>query len=496
MKHATPKISTRTAIIATFVPSLLFISAFGLIAASTLGGAYAAEMVFATAAALLMIGIGNWWILHSLVNPLKSVKAFGQKILQGDLTATAGTPSNSAVADIEKIIDALKDMLLSIVYDVRGSAISIDTTVLAVHKNNETLSRLSEAQSESIRITSATLRDLSATLTQNSENAGQASAQIEAASKQIAACNKLVREVATTMDGIKGSSNKIADIVSVIDGIAFQTNILALNAAVEAARAGDQGRGFAVVAKEVRLLAGRAAQEAKDIRKLVSLAVENIEFGSSLVSKTDQAMLGVVSSIRGVHDYMSVIASASVEQSDNMNQITEAIDEFASMTHENSELAAKALEATLTLKSGAKSLAEGVSGFALGSDAGTADEALDLVQKATAFAREAGLQALIDDVNKLNKGRFVYKDLYISIYGLDGFVKAHGANRHFVGVDTAQVKDTSGKPFIAEILDVGTRSKTGWVDYLFAHPTTQEVKPKASYLELIDDVVITCGCYV
>jgi len=480
----------------TAATSLVGIAGLGVTAGIQLNGAASVAIWIATAVAMTVVGCCNWLLMGRVFAPLGDLVLFGEKILQGDLTAVPKTPAFAEVGEVQRIISSLKDTLLTIVYDVRGGAISIDTTVLSVHTNNQTLSQRNESQSQSIKATSANLADLSATLAQNSENAVNASQQIRAANTQVAGCNQLVRQVASTMESIRSSSNKIADIVAVIDGIAFQTNILALNAAVEAARAGEQGRGFAVVASEVRSLAGRSASEAKNIRKLVTEAVQNVESGSALVSKADQAMLEVVSSIKGINEYMSAIAAASSEQTTNMAQIAGAVEEFAAMTHDNSDLATKALAASVTLKESAKSLAEGVSGYFLGSEAGTADEAQSLVQKAVALAKEEGLQALIDEVNQLNKGKFVYKDLYLSLYGLDSKVKAHGANRHFVGVDASQVKDTSGKAFITEILEEGRRNGSGWVNYLFAHPTTQEIRPKASYLELVGDVVISCGCYI
>jgi len=490
------KLSARRLTVVTTAISLACTAGFGISAGSQSDGAASIAIWLTTVAAMGVVVYGNGLLIGRVLDPLSDVIAFGEKVLQGDLTAVPKRSALSEVQAVQRIVSALKDALTTIVYDVRGGAISIDTTVLAVHSDNQALSLRNEAQSSAIQSTSQTLRELSITLAQNSENAVHASSQIKAADAQVAQCNELVRQVASTMQSIKSSSDKIAEIIGVIDSIAFQTNILALNAAVEAARAGEQGRGFAVVASEVRNLAGRSAQEAKDIRRLVTQAVENVEAGGLLVEKADQAMVAVVGSIRGINEYMSAIAHASAEQTVSLHQITDAIGEFASATQENSELATKALAATEALKEGAKSLADGVSAFDLGSEAGTAEEAESLVKKAVAMAHQEGLDALVDDVNKLNKGKFRNKDLYISIYGMDGYVKAHGSNRHFVGVHTGQVKDTSGKSFIAEILEVGRRNGSGWVNYLFAHPSTQEIMQKASYLEVVDDRVITCGCYV
>jgi|GEM_PF-2550435 methyl-accepting chemotaxis protein len=476
--------------------ALTSIGGLGAAAAVQSDGAVSVAVWVITAIALGLVGVGNGLVMGRVLAPLTEVVTFGEKVLQGDLTTAPKTTALGEVQAIQQMVAALRDTLMTIVYDVRGGAISIDTTVLTVHGDNQSLSVRNEAQSTSIRKTSQTLRELSTTLAQNSENAVHASAQIKAVDAQVAQCNELVRQVATTMQAIRSSSDTIAEIIGVIDSIAFQTNILALNAAVEAARAGEQGRGFAVVAAEVRSLAGRSAQEAKDIRRLVTQAVDNVEAGSVLVDKADQAMVAVVGSIKGINEYMSAIAHASAEQTDNLHQITDAIGDFAAATQENSELATKALAATEALKEGAKSLADGVSAFQLGSEAGTAEEAEALVKKAVAMAQQDGVDALVVDVNRLNKGRFRNKDLYISIYGLDGYVKAHGSNRHFVGVHTGQVKDTSGKSFIAEILEVGQRQGSGWVDYLFAHPATQQILPKASYLERVGNMVITCGCYV
>ncbi|MEC4723550.1 methyl-accepting chemotaxis protein [Noviherbaspirillum sp. CPCC 100848] len=435
------------------------------------------------------------WLVRRIVAPLREAVVIGQKMIQGDLTIHFSARGTGEIAAVQDVLKDLKDTLFNIVRDVRSGSIAINTTALSVNSDNATLSARNETQAGSIEETAASLEELAATVKQNADAAMQANNVVNCAADLAAKGGDVVRDVVTTMDAIRSSSHKIEEIIGVIDGIAFQTNILALNAAVEAAHAGEQGRGFAVVASEVRSLAQRSAQAARDIKSLITDSVEKVESGAHLVDEAGRAMKQIVTSVEDVAGYVKSIANSTQEQSLGIQQVNHAMVQFEVMIQENTELVTNALKASTNLKSSAASLSDAVVDFKLGSEIGTADEAVELVKKAVTMAKAEGLQALIEEVGKLNKGKLVYKDLYIGIYGFDGFIKAHGANRHFVGSDTSRTRDKNGKAFIADMITIGKAKGSGWVEYLFAHPTTQEIKTKASYLERFDDVVITCGCY-
>jgi methyl-accepting chemotaxis protein len=212
------------------------------------------------------------------------------------------------------------------------------------------------------------MEELSSTVRQNADNAQQANRLAQSASEVAAQGGQVVTEVVGTMRGISESSRKIADIINVIDGIAFQTNILALNAAVEAARAGEQGRGFAVVAGEVRNLAQRSAGAAKEIKQLITDSVERVEHGSALVDRAGSTMTDVVDSIRRVTDIMAEISAASVEQSSGVSQIGEAVTQMDQVTQQNAALVEQMAAAASSLRNQASELVETVSVFRVGSD--------------------------------------------------------------------------------------------------------------------------------
>jgi methyl-accepting chemotaxis protein len=235
-----------------------------------------------------------------------------------------------------------------------------------IAQGNNDLSRRTEEQASALEETAASMEQLSATVKQNADNAKQANQLAMGASTVAVKGGEVVSQVVTTMKGINDSSKKIADIISVIDGIAFQTNILALNAAVEAARAGEQGRGFAVVASEVRSLAGRSADAAKEIKGLITASVERVEQGTALVDEAGATMTEVVTSIRRVTDIMGEISAASSEQSAGVAQVGEAITLMDQATQQNAALVEESAAAAESLKQQAQQLVQAVQVFELG----------------------------------------------------------------------------------------------------------------------------------
>jgi len=265
-------------------------------------------------------------------------------------------------------MQALKDMtgnLQTLVSQVRSGTDTIATASGQIASGNQDLSSRTEQQASSLEETASSMEELTSTVKQNADNARQANVLAQSASGIAVKGGDVVGQVVGTMASINESSRKIVDIISVIDGIAFQTNILALNAAVEAARAGEQGRGFAVVASEVRNLAQRSAAAAKDIKQLIGDSVEKVETGSQLVEQAGRTMTEIVASITRVTDIMAEITSASVEQSSGIEQVNTAIVQMDQVTQQNAALVEQAAAAAESMQDQAARLSEVVSVFKL-----------------------------------------------------------------------------------------------------------------------------------
>ncbi len=296
------------------------------------------------------------------------------RVAEGDLTANADAEQNTVglMADLSRMQSSLQRL----VAQVRDSTVSITHASTEIAQGNSDLSTRTESQASALEETAASMEELSSTVHQNADNAHQANRLALDASTVATQGGEVVAQVVDTMRGINDSSRKIADIIGVIDGIAFQTNILALNAAVEAARAGEQGRGFAVVASEVRSLAQRSAEAAKEIKGLITTSVERVEEGTQLVDKAGATMTEVVTAIRRVTDIMGEISAASSEQSTGVAQIGEAITQMDQVTQQNAALVEQSAAAAASLRTQAQELLHAVAAFRLDAAEGTRTAAL------------------------------------------------------------------------------------------------------------------------
>ena len=336
----------------------------------------AAELQALTGASLIGGGLGAtllaallaFWLARNITRPLRRAVELAQQVAQGDLSAKVEVTSKDETG---QLLAALKDMntsLVGIVGQVRQGTDTIATASSQIAAGNLDLSSRTEQQASSLEETAASMEELTSTVRQNADNARQANQLAVSASSVALKGGSVVGQVVGTMGEINASSRKIADIIGVIDSIAFQTNILALNAAVEAARAGEQGRGFAVVATEVRSLAQRSAAAAKEIKTLIGVSVDKVEQGSQQVAEAGRTMDEIVHSVRRVTDIMAEIMAASQEQTQGIEQINQAIVQMDQVTQQNAALVEEAAAATQALQEQAADLTRVVGVFKLDSE--------------------------------------------------------------------------------------------------------------------------------
>ena len=319
-------------------------------------------------AALLLAAALGWLITRSLVRELggepRTAAAVARAVAGGDFTQPIAVKDGDTTSLMAQLA-AMKDGLAQVVSQVRRGSESVAMASSEIAQGNQDLSARTESQASALEETAASMEQLGATVRQNAESASQANALARSASDVAVRGGEVVGQVVETMKGINESSQRIADIIGVIDGIAFQTNILALNAAVEAARAGEQGRGFAVVASEVRSLAGRSAEAAKEIKQLISASVERVEQGSAMADQAGETMTEVVQSIRRVTDLMGEINAASSEQASGVAQVGEAVTQMDQATQQNAALVEEMAAAAGSLSSQAQELVQAVAVFKL-----------------------------------------------------------------------------------------------------------------------------------
>ena len=321
---------------------------------------------------VVVILVGATLLIRSIREPLRDANALAARIAEGDLSAHIDTSRGDEFGDLMKSLQRMNESLAGMVRQVRQSTDHIAHASADIASGNQDLSTRTEQTSGDLQATASAMEQLTGTVQQSAGNARQASQLASSASSVAQRGGSVVQEVVSTMDEINASSKKIADIIGVIDGIAFQTNILALNAAVEAARAGEQGRGFAVVAGEVRSLAGRSAEAAREIKALIGASVQKVDSGARLVAQAGDTMQEIVESVRRVADVVSEITAAASEQSTGIAQINTSIANLDQMTQQNAALVEQSAAAAQSMREQAAQLAQAVAVFKVAGHAGAA----------------------------------------------------------------------------------------------------------------------------
>ena len=355
------------------------------------------RLVLAVCVAGLVFGVVvatvlGWLLVRAIVRPLQAAVKIAGGVAQGDLTQTIEVRSNDETGRLMAALKDMNDSLVEIVTRVRAGTDNIATASNEIADGNLDLSSRTEQQAGALEETASSMEELTSTVKQNADNARQANVLAGSASEVAGKGGVVVSQVVETMGAINASASKIVEIISVIDGIAFQTNILALNAAVEAARAGEQGRGFAVVAGEVRSLAQRSAAAAKEIKLLIDDSVEKVHHGAALVDQAGATMTEIVQSVSRVTDIMAEISAASQEQTAGIEQVNSAIAQMDETTQQNAALVEEASAAAQSLQQEAATLARTVGAFRIAEAAQRASVAAPKVA-APQLAKPAGRPA-------------------------------------------------------------------------------------------------------
>ncbi|MFL6623087.1 MAG: methyl-accepting chemotaxis protein [Sulfurifustis sp.] len=439
-----------------------------------------------------LVGLGAWNNIG--MNRLSKII---DHLASGDLTVKIKTPgvrqmNESEVGTIWRSMTRLRTGLLEIVSQVRNAADQIAHGSHEIAAGYTHLSQRTEEQASTLEETAASMEELSVTVRQNAEHCRRANERAQDTGHRGEEAGRSMNRVTATMKRIEAGSKKMAEIISLIEGIAFQTNILALNAAVEAARAGEQGRGFSVVAAEVRSLAQRSAQAAEEIKRLIATSTKDVSEGATLAAQAQQAVDHAVAGTREVTQLIDAIAVALEEQNAGVQEIGRALTQLEGVTQQNAALVEEGAAAATAFEQQASALLDLVGAFKL-DRMEDRHGAVSLVKRTVAHLRAHGAEQTFREVSQIG-GKFAEDERYIFVCDLDGVMLASPVSPN-IGKNISDISDADGKKYIYEMMQIARARGKGWCDYRWHNPATDRIEPKSTYFEREGDYIVGCGIY-
>jgi methyl-accepting chemotaxis protein len=427
----------------------------------------------------------------TFIGALRSLHQSVGAMAGGNMTRSIQIPGRDEMAEIGREVEAMANRLSAMVADIRSSAVRVGYSGQQAAVRGQALSERTDSQASSLKETMSTVASLSEAVSNNAHAAQELDRLTQELRQRAEDGGTAMQATVGAMGVLEQSSRRVGEIIGVIDGIAFQTNILALNAAVEAARAGDAGRGFAVVATEVRQLAQRSATAAAEIRQLISQSGEEVHRSVDRIQSVNQTLAQVVEGVRDVSGRLRGIAEASTQQSTGLEQLTRTVGELDTLTSQNAAMVDESASDANALVQRAQALTSAVESMKLRQ--GSADEAQNMVQRAHKLIRSVGFDQAMRQLAGPESG-FVDRDLYVFIVDREGRYHAHAAKPAMNGRRVHEVPGINGDKFVRDAWDAASGSH--WVEYDIVNPETGSVQPKASYVEAINDrLLLGCGIY-
>ena len=428
---------------------------------------------------------------RQLTGSLRPLQASVRAMKDGDLSRQVDGVRGAEFGAIAASLDDMNANLSALVADIRSEATFVSQASETLAAGTTELAQRTERQAASLEQTTASVQDLSDSVKRNSLDARAVEQLASRVHEMAESGGQRMREAVDTMHAIRASSQRVHDIIGVIDGIAFQTNLLALNAAVEAARAGESGRGFAVVAAEVRTLAVRSGEAAREIKSLIATSSEQVDTGASRIDEVGALLANVVSGIGEVAGSVRAITSAAEQQSSSLGQMSEALRGLDDITQDNATMVEQTSSASAGLGERAHKLARTVSAFRLRQ--GTADEAHAMVTRAVALYKRRGAACLPEITDAANG--YADRDMYVFAWDRGLVYHAFAGKAHNVGKTGAQILGTDVGQLTHDVWAAAAHGG-GWVDYEFLNPATGQVAPKTSFVVPVSDqLVLGCGIY-